>query len=201
MKVFFLSQRVDVVENYGERRDSLDQMWVNLLGRDDRIILPVPNDRHNLSNLLERIEPDFIVLTGGNTPEAYGGTAKERDCTDNTLIEFALRHKIPLLGVCRGMQSIALYFGGTLEKVKNHVGVEHVIEDVNGKEIGRVNSYHEYSVSNIPNELEVVARSADGKIEAIMHRNSWIYGVMWHPERGETGGGKETINHLFDLNL
>jgi putative glutamine amidotransferase len=201
MKVFFLSQRVDIVESYGERRDSLDQMWVNLLAKEDRVILPIPNNRINLCNLLKKTEPDFIVLTGGNNPETYGGTAGERDETDRALIDYAIDKRIPLLGVCRGMQSIALYFGGTLEKVVNHVATEHVIEDESRLEIGMVNSYHNYSVKDISDDLEVAARSKDGKIEAFRHKNHPIYGVMWHPERKAAESGKDIINRIFDLNL
>lgn len=201
MKVFFLSQRVDVIESHGERRDCLDQMWANMLCGKDRVILPVPNNMLNLSNMLKAIKPDFIVLTGGNTPEAYDGTAKERDCTDDTLINYALNYDIPLLGVCRGMQSIVLHFGGTLEKVEKHVSVEHVIEDKNCKELGSVNSYHNYSVEDIPYELEAAAWSKDGKVEAVKHKNARIYGVMWHPEREASENGKDIINRLFDLNL
>lgn len=201
MKVFFLSQRVDVIETYGERRDCLDQTWTNALCGKERVILPVPNNILNVSNMLKAIKPDFIVLTGGNTPEAYGGTAKERDFTDDTLIDYALNYDIPLLGVCRGMQSIVLYFGGTLEKVEKHVSVEHVIEDKNGKELGSVNSYHNYSVKGIPYELVAAAWSKDGKVEAVKHKNAQIYGVMWHPERAASENGKDIINRLFDLNL
>jgi len=181
MKNILISQRVDVIESYNEHRDALDQRWVELLWESGYAGLPVPNHAPTLTKLLETLPVDGILLTGGNTPAVYGGTAPERDETDNLLISYAVNTKKPLLGVCRGMQSIVIYFGGTLRKIQGHIAVRH---DIN---IDRnVNSYHEYVPDILPNDFTVLAQTGNGEIEYIRHSNLPIVGIMWHPEREET---------------
>lgn len=180
MKLVLISQRVDEIKDYGELRDSLDEQWHSLFGKMDTVLLPVPNVPENLQYILEKINPDAVILSGGNTPVVYGGTAPQRDKTDEKLIQYAMQENIPLLGVCRGMQSIALYFGSTLKKVEGHVAVRHRID---GNITREVNSYHSYAIDQIGNGLRVLAESMDGVVEAISHVQYSIYGIMWHPER------------------
>lgn len=183
MGTIYISQRVEINTAYLERRDALDQRWVELLMVEQNVVIPVPNHKENLYCMLKKVPPDFIVLTGGNTPEKYGGDAAERDITDAVLIQYAIDKRIPLLGVCRGMQSIILYYGGTLKKIQNHVSVQHPIVRMTGEPVGVVNSYHNFSCDKIPSILELVIKSEDGEIEAIKSKKDQIYGVMWHPER------------------
>jgi len=178
MKHILISQRVDVIESYNEHRDALDQRWAELLWESGYVGLPVPNHASTLTKLLETLPIDGILLTGGNTPTGYGGSAPERDETDNLLISYVLNTKKPLLGVCRGMQSIVIYFGGTMRKIQGHIAVRH---DIN---IDRnVNSYHEYAPDILPNDFTVLAQTSNGEIESIRHNNMPIVGIMWHPER------------------
>ena len=178
MKRIFVSQRVDEVDSYKERRDALDQRWAQLLWEAGCIAVPVPNHALILTELLKSIPPDGILLSGGNSPVAYGGSAPERDAIDELLISYAVNNNISLLGVCRGMQSIVLYFGGTLRKVNGHVAVCHNLDT------GRsVNSYHEYAPDILPEDLIVYARAGDGGVEYIRHNKLLMTGIMWHPER------------------
>ena len=132
----------------------------------------------------ERIfSPSYIVLSGGNTSKKYGGDAPERDEIDKALIQYSIDKKIPLLGVCKGMQSINLFFGGTLKQVDNHVAVRHSILFNSGKESAKVNSYHNFVCEKIPSFLKIIAVSEDGEVEAFRAQNKQIYGIMWHPER------------------
>ena len=182
MKTAVISQRVDEVRDYDEIRDALDEQWHKLFLRMDTALVPVPNMPETVENTLIRIHPDAIVLSGGNTPAAYGGTAAQRDRVDELLIRYALEHNVPLLGVCRGMQSVVLYFGGTLKKAEGHVAVSHKLVG----EIRRtVNSYHGYCVDQPGEELQVIARTEQGSIEAVRHVCYPVYGIMWHPERVE----------------
>ena len=178
MKRILLSQRVDVIESYQERRDALDQRWAQLLWESGCIALPVFNYGPMLDGLLKTMPVDGILLSGGNTPAAYGGSAPERDATDEFLISHALKNNMPLLGVCRGMQSIVIYFGGTLRKVEGHIAARHDV-DINRN----VNSYHEFAPDALPDDLLALAYAADGEIEYIRHKKLPIMGIMWHPER------------------
>lgn len=180
MKTVMISQRVDEIKDYDEIRDALDEQWHMLFYEMDAMLIPVPNMPETAANILKRVCPDAIVLSGGNTPAEYGGTAPQRDHTDEALIQYALETATPLLGVCRGMQSVALHFGSALKKVEGHVAARHKVVG----EIQRtVNSYHGYSVDQISRELQVLARAEDGNIEAVQHTQYPVYGIMWHPER------------------
>jgi putative glutamine amidotransferase len=110
----------------------------------------------------------------------YGGNAPERDATDEVLIEHAIKNNIPLIGICRGMQSILCHFGGTLKTVENHVAVRHKIRGEISRE---VNSYHGFCAEEIPDRLEMLAIAPDDTIEAVRHKQYQILGIMWHPER------------------
>lgn len=191
MKRIYVSQRVDVVADYGERRDALDQCWTSFLQETDALPFPLPNECQAIKVILETAPPDGILLTGGNNPVEYGGNAPERDGADSMLLDYAIRHKIPLIGVCRGMQSVLMHFGGSLREVDGHVAVKH---SVNGK-IGRtVNSYHRLAADRIPSGLLVLAQSEDGVVEAVRHESLPIMAIMWHPER-------ETLFVNEDLDL
>ena len=181
MKVVYVTQRVEIIKSYGDVRDCIDIEWVKLLQEAGYLPIMVNNNENIIYQMLEEIPPNGIILTGGNDLYKYGGTARERDNVEKILIRYAIEKDIPLIGVCRGMQIIADYFGGELKKVENHVAVEHEIIEGDKKDI--VNSYHNYAVCNLPEEIRVLATTADGVIEAIEHKNYRIYGQMWHPER------------------
>lgn len=180
MKIVAISQRVDEIRDYGETRDALDEKWHELFAKLDIVLVPVPNFPQALTDLLKRLNPDGIVLSGGNTPVEYGGNAASRDKTDEMLISYAVRRDIPLIGICRGMQSVALYFGSTLKRVEGHVARKHWIY---GNICREVNSYHSYAIDCLDPCLVPIAADEDGIIEAIVHRVHQIYGIMWHPER------------------
>lgn len=189
MKLIAISQRVDEIKDYGEIRDALDGQWHRLFWQMDAALAPIPNMPESLPAILGRMNPDAIVLSGGNNPAEYGGTAPQRDRVDEMLIEHAVEYAVPLLGVCRGMQSVALYFGSSLKKAEGHVAVEH---EVTGDISRIVNSYHSYVVDRLGETLRVAARTVQGDIEAIQHRDYPIFGMMWHPERVD-GFSKDDI--------
>ena len=193
MKRIIISQRVDLIESYNERRDALDQRWAEFLWEAGCVGIPVFNHAPSLTELLESIQADGILLSGGNSPASYGGSAPERDDTDEMLISHALKNNKPLLGVCRGMQSIVLHYGGTLRKVEGHVAVRH---DLDTKR--NVNSYHGYAPDLIPGELTVLAKTADGAVEYIKHKTLPVTGIMWHPER-ESPFAPEDLELLREL--
>lgn len=180
MKIVAISQRVDEISDYGEIRDALDEQWHKLFHKMGAVLVPVPNAPENVLFLLAQICPEAIVLSGGNSPTEYGGTAPQRDRTDEMLIHYAVEHSVPLLGVCRGMQSIALYFGSTLKVVEGHVALRH---EIVGEIERMVNSYHSYAIDVLGDGLCVIASTKQGSIEAIRHVQYPIYGIMWHPER------------------
>lgn len=198
MKRVIITQRVDEISSYGEIRDSLDQKWYQFFGNIGGTVIPMPNYSANVQPILQMIKPQAIVLSGGGNPVAYGGKFAIRDEVDDLLIEYAIDNRIPLLGVCRGMQSIALHFGGKLERIDYHVAVKHMVTGETNRE---VNSFHGYAVAELPPDLEAVVYARDGVIEGIKHKKHRIYGIMWHPERvaGFDKADERFVKQVLDL--
>ena len=134
---------------------------------------------------LEKIEKcSGILITGGN----------QKGALDDLLIQYALEHNLPLLGICQGMQSMALYRSTNhLEQISNHhqkEGYAHQVyleeshlRDILETNHINVNSHH-YEMVKKPYLFSVVGKSSDGVIEAIENRNHpFQIGVQWHPER------------------
>lgn len=180
-KIVVYTQRVEIVESYGERRDCADQNIPRFLEACGYIPVPVPNVLGCLEEWLGCIAPAGIVLTGGNSLVKYGGNASERDMTDQRLLEKAIQNQIPTYGFCRGMQSILDYFGCALANVENHVAVRHRVYGLWGD--FEVNSYHNQACKKVTDALRVMAQAEDGAVEAVIAENYPIMAAMWHPER------------------
>ena len=196
MKTIVDTQRVEVIESYSERRDCADQNIPVFLQACGYLPIPLPNVLDDIDAFVEKVQPDGIVLTGGNSLIQYGGNAPERDDTDRQLIELAIKKDIPLYGFCRGMQSVLDYFGCELINVKGHVAVRHEAKGEWG--IMEVNSYHNQACMEIKEPLVVMMQTEDGIIEAIESREHRIVATMWHPER-ENPFSETDKKHIIEL--
>lgn len=184
MPLIGITQRVYVDKSTNERRDCLDQQWSLFIKSIGAVPVIVPNNPEVTRDLISNINLSGIVLTGGNDTYALGGDALERDQTEFFLLEWAIEKKVPLMGVCRGMQIIQEYYGIRLVKTPGHVTSSQKIS-INGKpEV--VNSYHNFGCTQSTDQLDIWAVSDDGVIKAIRHNKHAIVGLMWHPERFET---------------
>lgn len=182
-RIAVISQRVDYLSTRNEVRDCLDQSLVDWLLEASVLPYPVPNTIHNsvattkyLSFWLDHINPDLVILSGGNNV----GECMSRDLTEHFLLNWASERSCPLLGICRGMQLMGIAAGGFLRKIDGHVRTFHNLQ--NGWP-GRVNSYHDYCFTEIPPNYSILSRSSDGAIEAMRHDFFPWEGWMWHPER------------------
>lgn len=180
-KIIIYTQRVEIVESYGERRDCADQNIPRFLEACGYLPVPIPNAVCALDEYIERTAPAGILLTGGNSLIKYGGNAPERDDTDRRLLEIAIEKGIPVYGFCRGMQSILDYFGCRLENVSGHVAVRHQVQGEWGALM--VNSYHNQACREVKEPLRVTGRADDGVVEAAECQGHRIMATMWHPER------------------
>jgi len=180
-----LTQRVTCIDHYHERRDSLDQRWWSLVQALNGIPVPLPNlPAEKAADYLETLDLSAIIMTGGNSLS----TTPERDAFELTLIPWAIKNELPIVGVCRGMQIINHYFGGTLVPVTGHVATRHDIQFCDEwKQLNprTVNSYHQWGIypENLASPLRMTAQHADTSIEAFIHAEKKIAGLMWHPER------------------
>ena len=185
-----VSLRVVPVPGRTERRDALSQDWYALFAEWGVVPILVPNTRD--VRWLDTMQVDGVLLTGGNTPLVEGLTededsAPERDVTEAALLDFARERRLPVLGVCRGAQMMAVRLGGRLHRVTGHVATVHDVQvDIDGSDVhARVNSYHGWAVDpmTLPSSLRVIGRADDGTIEAFVHADLPWLGVSWHPER------------------
>lgn len=197
MKIVLYTQRVEIVESYGERRDCADQNIPRFIEACGYLPLPLPNNCSIAEQIIDQIQPAGIVLTGGNSLVKYGGNAPERDEMEKRVLNLALERNIPVYGFCRGMQVIADCFGCDLTEVQGHVAVRHKISGEMGDL--EVNSFHNQACYVVKKPLEVLAQTDDGVIEAICYREKRILGTMWHPEREKpfTDADINRIQKLF----
>ena len=174
-----ITMRVDVCREGGEKRDSIDQrllLWVQSMGG---IPLLVPNNIRSDSEAnqwLKNLKIDALVLSGGNDL----GDAPDRDSTELHLLEAAKELEIAVLGICRGMQLMASFFGVGVEELSSHVGTRHQIY---GDLETEVNSFHRFCIEACPPGFSVLASDEKGAIEAIKHNILPWEAWMWHPER------------------
>lgn len=172
---------------------------------------------------------DGILLTGGGdvNPLLFGEEpivengeiCPLRDDFEYKLCQYAFRNKIPMLGICRGMQIIALCSGGSIYQdiyKQTNTNIKHIqkaprfqpthtieiensilYEIVNEKSC-MVNSFHHQSVKEVGPNFIVSARSKDGMIEAIEQKsNHFVVGVQWHPETMTKDNIQQKLFELF----
>lgn len=203
MKRIGITQRVDIISSYGERRDALDQQWYKLLLELNILPIPLPNiSPEFVSVFVDDLRLDGVLLTGGNSLSHLDFSAEdkapERDAFELALLSYAEKKAIPVFGICRGMQVINHYFGGGLVKVEGHIAQNHKL--ISLKESiplpSMVNSYHSWAVPNggLANVLDAIAVDEAGNIEAFSHKEKKIAGIGWHPER-------EIKFNILDLNF
>ena len=154
---------------------------------------------------------DALLLPGGGDlePWRYGQenrgshqTDPERDEREFRLLEEFLQSGKPILGICRGLQVINVFFGGTLiQDLPGHSAVdgkdrfhEGFTTDCDlrrlwGGERMIVNSAHHQAIDRVGEGLRVIQRAEDGIIEGIRHESLPILALQWHPERLETPAG------------
>lgn len=158
---------------------------------------------------------DALLLTGGHDldPRFYGEEAHaklgktllSRDVFDFALLTEAITRKMPILAICRGLQLINVYFGGTLyqdlserqQATLGHVQKSNSDQTWHSVKIAResflaqicqteklqVNSLHHQAVKDLASNLEALAWAPDGLIEAFTLPNyPFLLAVQWHPE-------------------
>lgn len=197
MKLLALTQRTYVESTYNEVRDTLDQQWSEFVRLAGYLPLILPNNDKVAMKLIKRYQPAGLIFTGGNSLYKYGGDSPKRDCIEKELLEYAIETRLPVLGVCRGMQVIQDWFEIELKPVKGHVTKKMEIVCSNGNTILK-NSYHSMGTVSSCDSFLIDAFSKDGIIKAISHSTCPIEGIMWHPER-ETPFELDDIERLQRL--
>lgn len=183
MKNILISQRHDYFKELNETREGVDTRLLELVTSLGFMPLQVSSslNKEMLFNLLNNLEIAGIILSGGHDI----GVNPSRDTLEGQLLMLSIESGIPVLGICRGMQYINIHQGGTLTRVKNHLRTKHnLIGDKRFNGI-TVTSYHNYAIysQGIGMNLQPIAWTSDGVVEALEHKGRRWLGVMWHPER------------------
>jgi len=158
---------------------------------NDKEITLIPLFKYNLENALKIC--DGFIIPGGddinplwyqNVNKASYEIDEEMDYIDFKVMDYCHRFNKPLLGICRGIQVINVFYGGSLKQDElNHMNTYHDIELIDNCIISEfVNSYHHQIIDKLGNELKVLGKSNE-TIEYIKHNNKPIVGVQFHPEK------------------
>jgi anthranilate synthase/aminodeoxychorismate synthase-like glutamine amidotransferase len=184
-----------VIDNYDSFTFNLVQ-YLGELGQDLRV---ARNDAITLGEI-ERLAPSAIVISPGpGRPENSG------------IIVEAMRTfsgRIPILGVCLGLQALGVAFGGRVVPAPSimHGKTSAIFHD--GRTIfeGLANPFHAtryhslvVATEGLPDCLEISARTADGVIMGLRHRTLIAEGVQFHPESVLTEEGMKLLANFLSL--
>lgn len=222
-QTFPVAQRrpvIGITGNYGDLTCKLGEGYYKqvVAAGGVPLIIPPVADAAVLTSILEKV--DAVLLSGGadinplyqgeDPIPQLGGINSERDLPELLLARMAFHRQLPMLGICRGIQTLAMALGG---KVAQHIStnIKHSqdadrsepthsvsiekdstlynIYSGNQSPTLYVNSFHHQAVSEPGEHFRVVAKANDGVIEAIESAEfKPILGVQWHPEcMGESG--------------
>ena len=157
------------------------------------------NDAISLDEIA-KLKPTHICISPGPGRPAEAGISEE------VVRRFA--PSVPLLGVCLGHQCIAEVFGGQVVRAERlmHGKTSEIHHDGSGVFAGLPNPfsatrYHSLIVApeTLPNELAVSARTAEGEIMGLQHREFPLHGVQFHPESILTALGKKLLANFLTL--
>ena len=180
-----------LVDNYDSFTYNLYQYFL-ILGEETAVIR---NDELDLEKI-ESMHPRLIVISPGpGRPESAGMSME---------LVTKYRSRIPILGICLGMQIVAQCYGGRIVRADEpvhgkvrqiaHTGTR-LFKDISSPT--NVTRYHSLLVerSSLPLEFLVDAESQEGEIMAISHRTDPIWGVQFHPEAILTDSGLQLLSN------
>lgn len=184
-----------LIDNY----DSFTYNLVHYLGELGADVVVHRNDQISVDEVVA-LQPEGIVISPGPCDPERAGICLP-------LIAAAAEHKIPLFGVCLGMQSIGQAFGGDV--VRAPLPMHGKISQIHHQQLSvfkglpnpfPATRYHSLIVARetLPDCLEITAE-VDGLIMGLSHKELPIYGVQFHPESIETLDGKSILQNFLNL--
>jgi len=186
--------RVLMIDNY----DSFTYNLVQYLGELGAEVLVFRNDAAGCADLLASAPTGVVISPGPGEPGDAGISVE--------MVHACAERGVPLLGVCLGHQAIGLAFGGRIVRARSimHGKVSPISHDGRGVFEGlpspfEATRYHSLVIeaASCPAVLEVSARTPDGEIMAVRHRERPIEGVQFHPESILTREGKPLLRRFL----
>ena len=185
---------IAMIDNY----DSFTYNLVQYFGELGADIQVFRNDQISLKELSD-LSPSHLVISPGPGDPDDGGISNE-----------AIRHfdgQIPILGVCLGHQCLGAVFGGRVTRAPRlmHGKTSAIYHEGQGVFAGlpspfEATRYHSLIIEQpLPACLEVTARTAEGEIMGVQHREHRTYGVQFHPESILTECGKELLRNFLEI--
>jgi len=183
-----------VIDNYDSFVHNLAR-YMRVLGGECRV---VRNDAIGLDEI-ESMAPSHIVISPGPC------TPNEAGISNAAVGRFA--PSVPILGVCLGHQCIGQALGGRVVRARRPVHGKTALVEHDGRGVFaglssplRVTRYHSLAVAEegLPEALEVTARSEDGEIMGLRHREYPVAGVQFHPEAILTESGYDLLRNFLD---
>ena len=183
-----------LIDNYDSFTWNLAQ-YLGELGADLRVRR---NDEISLDEI-DSMRPARIVISPGP------GRPEDAGITVDVIRRFGAA--TPVLGVCLGHQGIGVAFGGSVVRAPQlmHGKVSSVSHDGRGIFRGvsqpfTAGRYHSLVVADpLPDPLEAAARTDDGTIMGVRHREYPIHGVQFHPESVLTAAGRQLLKNFLEL--
>lgn len=187
-----------LIDNY----DSFSYNLFQMIGAIEPDICVIRNDAYSVEQIREMNPSGIILSPGPGRPEDAG-----------VCIEIAKKagewHSIPVLGVCLGHQSICAAYGATVGYAKElmHGKTSQCRIDTSSpifsglEEIEQVGRYHSLAAieETMPDCLKITARTQDGEIMAVEHRQHPIFGIQFHPESILTPHGGTILENFVKL--
>ena len=184
-----------LIDNY----DSFSYNLYQLIGEINPDIKVIRNDEMTVEEI-RQLKPERIILSPGpGRPEDAG-----------VIVDVAktLGKEIPVLGVCLGHQAICAAFGATVTYAKELMHGKQSLIEHDGKSVFEgipspvhVARYHSLAVDEktLPDVFEILARTEDGEIMAMQHKEYPLIGIQFHPESIYTDHGKKMIENFLEL--
>ena len=185
-----------LIDNYDSFSNNLYQ-YVGTINPDTKVIR---NDAYTCEEI-EKMKPSHIILSPGPGRPSDAGV-----CED--VIRY-FKEKVPILGVCLGHQAICEVFGATITYAKELMHGKQSVADVDTdctifKGLGdkiKIARYHSLAAEEreFPKDLNIVARTEDGEIMAVEHKEYDIFGLQFHPESIMTPDGMKMLENFFEI--
>ena len=189
-----------MIDNYDSFVFNVEQYLKEMT--DDEVIT-VRNDAITIDDI-KKMNPSKIIFSPGpKHPKDSGICLEILNNTDEL-------GNIPILGICLGHQAIGMNFGGEIKRLENPlhgktseitVLSENSVLFKNLPKKFKVMRYHSLYVDDIPENLEVTAKSEDGVAMAVEHKSKNIFGIQFHPESIFTEYGKNMIRNFLSIEV